>query len=603
LITVKQSVGLSHDSLDIWLVKISDNPDTDEAEPEVLYTALTHGGEPLGMATVMYFMYYLLENYGTDPFVTFLIDNRELYFVPVVNPDGYVYNEQIFPEGGGMWRKNKSDNNENQIFDPDFDGVDLNRNFGYNWGYDDKGSSPYPGKWNYRGTAPFSEPETQAIRDLCLSHEFQLALNYHTYGSWLSLPWGYILYDITPDSTIYLDLAKNMTQYNHYTHSSFNKDFTLLNGGANDWMYGEQTEKGKIFAMTLEVGSDGHWPPLFRIYPLAEENIYPNLILALGPGVLETDTTLTLQYAAMNTDILNPVADTIQIRANIIHHDSLSILVQAFIVSLDKSVVDTVPMFDDGSHNDDSINDGIYGGTYLVPSDDKLYTAHVLASSGSGNTHFLNHIAFFSRVGPVIIDNITLTGNDKIPNPGDMIYGEIALRNNGTTYTANNIKAALTSLNKHIAIGNGSLIFGNIPASESQTSLKNFSARISEECPGNTLLPVMVEISSNDFVFWHDTFSILVQVPVNLEDIREPVTRIYPNPTDNMFNIEISNTCNQRLEIAIYTITGKLAYRKEYEYNSAQFVKQIDMAGYTKGIYLVKIRLADSVYVRKIVVR
>ena len=59
------------------------------------------------METVIYFMDYLLENYGKDPEVTYLVNNRELYFVPVVNPDGYVYNEQISPDGGGLWRKNQ----------------------------------------------------------------------------------------------------------------------------------------------------------------------------------------------------------------------------------------------------------------------------------------------------------------------------------------------------------------------------------------------------------------------------------------------------------------------------------------------------------------
>jgi murein tripeptide amidase MpaA len=97
----------------------------------------------------MYYMWYLLENYGTDPEATYLVDNREMYFVPCFNPDGYEYNRQTDPNGGGMWRKNRRNNGGSY-------GVDLNRNFGYMWGYDDLGSSPIPSSETYRGPSAFS---------------------------------------------------------------------------------------------------------------------------------------------------------------------------------------------------------------------------------------------------------------------------------------------------------------------------------------------------------------------------------------------------------------------------------------------------------------
>ena len=145
LITAKDSIGSTIQGRPIWAVKISDNPEVDEDEPEIFYNSLIHAKEPEGMMVVIYFMYYLLENYGTDPEVTYLVNNRELYFVPVINPDGCVYNQQISANGGGMWRKNKNTGG----------GVDLNRNFGYMWGYDNFGSSPDPSNQCYRGTGPF----------------------------------------------------------------------------------------------------------------------------------------------------------------------------------------------------------------------------------------------------------------------------------------------------------------------------------------------------------------------------------------------------------------------------------------------------------------
>jgi hypothetical protein len=282
LITEKALIGLSIEGRDIWMVKISDNPEVSEQEPDILYTALHHAREPQGLMTVMYFMYYLLENYGTDPEVTDLINTRELYFVPVVNPDGYVHNEETNPNGGGMWRKNRRVNEGGSY------GVDLNRNYGYYWGYDDFGSSPDPWSETYRGTGPFSEPETQIIRDFCDAREVMLCLNYHTYGNLLIYPWAY-LDTPTPDSIIFTALAVDMTQYNGYVYGTPGETVGYtVNGSSDDWMYGEQTTKPKIFAMTPEVG-DWFWPSPSEIYPLAQENVYPNLQLAHGAGVITAE--------------------------------------------------------------------------------------------------------------------------------------------------------------------------------------------------------------------------------------------------------------------------------------------------------------------------
>lgn len=110
LISVKDSIGASVENRPIYAIKISDNPNTNETEPEVLYTALIHAREPESMMQMFYFMYYLLENYGTNAEVTYLVDNREMYFIPVINPDGYYHNQNNYPNGGGMWRKNRKRN-------------------------------------------------------------------------------------------------------------------------------------------------------------------------------------------------------------------------------------------------------------------------------------------------------------------------------------------------------------------------------------------------------------------------------------------------------------------------------------------------------------
>ncbi|NOX18444.1 MAG: T9SS type A sorting domain-containing protein, partial [Chlorobi bacterium] len=278
LITVKTSIGQTLEGREMYVVKISQNADVNEGETEVFFNSLIHAREPEGMMTVVYYMWYLLENYGTDPEVTYLLNNREIYFLPVFNADGYEYNRSTDPNGGGMWRKNRRDNDDGS------EGVDLNRNWGYKWGYDNDGSSGYGGSETYRGTAAFSEPATENVRQFVGLHNFKTVLNYHTYSNLLINPWGYVTAK-TPDSLIYQEYSSEMTQYNGYTWGGSEIIYNV-NGAADDWMYGEQTVKNKIISMTPEVGSssDGFWPPQSRIIPLAEENIFPNLYITWAAG-------------------------------------------------------------------------------------------------------------------------------------------------------------------------------------------------------------------------------------------------------------------------------------------------------------------------------
>ena len=277
LITERQAIGYSIENRPIWMVKISDNPDLNENEPQVLYTALHHAREPQGMMTVIYYMYYLLEKYGIDPEVTYLVNNREIYFIPVVNPDGYEYNRTTNPSGGGMWRKNRRNNGSGSY------GVDLNRNYGpYSyWDAPNGGSSTSPSSDTYRGTAPFSEPETAVIRDFLLTKGIRACLNYHTYSNLLIYPYGALSRE-TPDSLIFREFARDMTAYNGYVYGTDQQTVGYsTRGNSDDYMYdGEPISiRPKIFAMTPEVGSssDGFWPSQSRIFPLAIENLRPNL--------------------------------------------------------------------------------------------------------------------------------------------------------------------------------------------------------------------------------------------------------------------------------------------------------------------------------------
>lgn len=295
IISSKVSIGNTVENRPTYMVKISDNPDIDEDEPEVLYTALIHAREPQSMMQMIYFMYYLLENYNTDPSVQYLVDNREMFFIPVLNPDGYEYNRSTNPSGGGMWRKNRKNNGGSY-------GIDLNRNFGpyAYWNAPNGGSSTVPSSDTYRGTAPFSEPETANLRDFLATRYFKNALNYHTYSNLLIYPYGALEME-TPDSATFREFARDMTAYNGYEYGTDQQTVGYsTRGNSDDYFYDGDTvlNHGKIFAMTPEVGSTGFWPSQSEIFPLAIENLMPNIYYAYVAGdfVLPINPHFSQQY-------------------------------------------------------------------------------------------------------------------------------------------------------------------------------------------------------------------------------------------------------------------------------------------------------------------
>lgn len=282
LITARAPIGdfLTYEGRPIYWLRISDNAADDEGEPELLYTALHHAREPNSLSQLIFYMWYLLENYETNEEVRYIVDNTELYFVPCVNPDGYIYNEVANPEGGGLWRKNRFPNSDGSY------GIDLNRNYGYQWGFDNAGSSPNPESQVYRGTGPFSEAETQALRYFCEQREFNIALNYHTFGNLLVHPWGYSD-TLTVDAAAFNALADIMIYENYFLAGTGTETVGYtVNGNSDDWMYGENATKPAIFSMTPEVGrrdeSGGFWPPIYAIENNCKGTMGMNLTMALA---------------------------------------------------------------------------------------------------------------------------------------------------------------------------------------------------------------------------------------------------------------------------------------------------------------------------------
>lgn len=334
LISVKAPIStfLSIENRPIYWLRISDNPNSDESEPEVLYTAVHHAREPNSLSEVIFYMWYLLENYDNSDEIKYLVDNTEMYFVPMVNPDGYIYNETTDPSGGGMWRKNRRHNSGGSY------GVDLNRNYSYGWGT--TGTTTTQSNDTYCGTAAFSEPETQAIKWFCENRDFQYAFNAHTYANDILHPIGTTTAEFAVDHNYFQAFTHHMVQYNGYANIK-SSDLYPASGDSDDYMYKVDTVvKPKIFAMTPEVSnvSGGFWPAVNEITGICQDMVFPNLILShlthrylevkdIDPGMVATTTgnfnhsayRLGLENGPVNVSI-TPITGILSVGSPSIHN-------------------------------------------------------------------------------------------------------------------------------------------------------------------------------------------------------------------------------------------------------------------------------------------
>ena len=205
----------------------------------------------------------LLLNYGSNPRFTEFVDQREIWIVPTVNPDGFVYVENV----NTNWRKNRRNNGGSF-------GVDLNRNYDYQWGHDDNGSSSFPSSDIYRGPSPASEPEIQAVQNFVNSRSFVFSISYHSYGNWWLWGPGYKP-GLGVDQDVFAGYGEHVASLNGYEPGNpASGTIYITNGSADDWLHNSPAH-AKIYGMTPEVGgpSDGFYPPESRIGPLILENM------------------------------------------------------------------------------------------------------------------------------------------------------------------------------------------------------------------------------------------------------------------------------------------------------------------------------------------
>jgi N-acetylneuraminic acid mutarotase len=296
-----------------------------------------------------------------------------------------------------------------------------------------------------------------------------------------------------------------------------------------------------------------------------------------------------------------PGTDSVCITTKI--SDPTGITIMVHIEAPDKSPVDSMQLFDDGNHNDGNAGDSLYANVWPVSSaEEQQYYVDLKVTRVDMDTviNYLNDMATITTIGPVEIESYTFTGDDTIPNPGDIVKLKITLRNDGSTDTATYIKAKLISLDPLVTIPGNTRFFGDIAAGENATSSSIYSITIDEEWPGNTSISIMAEITSDDYIFWRDTFSIMVEEPVNIDNIIEPISRIYPNPsTDHVF-IDFNQPLQGETLIEVLEYTGKPVLMDRI-YGNNLSVYDMDISALKSGIYILRIINENTCVYKKII--
>ena len=205
-ITKVVSIGKTLKGQDILALKVSKGATRvkDGSKPATLYLSNQHAREWITPEMTRRLLHHYLDGYGKDERITRIVDSTELWFVLSANPDGYDFTHA--DPDNRQWRKNLRDNDGDGRIAPG-DGVDLNRNFAYKWGYDNEGSSPDPADETFRGTGPMSEPETKALDAFQKRIGFSYGINYHSAAQLLLYGVGWQVATDTPDDIALKALA------------------------------------------------------------------------------------------------------------------------------------------------------------------------------------------------------------------------------------------------------------------------------------------------------------------------------------------------------------------------------------------------------------
>ncbi|MCS7300911.1 MAG: M14 family metallocarboxypeptidase [Fimbriimonadales bacterium] len=267
-------IGKSIEGRPIYALRLTQDPRRARVypnRPQVVLNAMQHAREWITPPVLLYFAARLLAEYESDARVREMLQRLEIYLIPVVNPDGYVFSHTT----NRLWRKNRrliASGSWGAIY-----GVDLNRNWSVGWG--GRGSSNNPSSETYRGSAPFSEPETYFLsRWMSGLPNLRAHIDVHSYSQMILWPWGFTT-DLPPFNGVFRRVGLAMQQAilsvhgQFYTAGPIATTIYVASGGMTDWVFGARGALSFTYELR-DTGQYGFLLPPDQILPNCEE-VYP----------------------------------------------------------------------------------------------------------------------------------------------------------------------------------------------------------------------------------------------------------------------------------------------------------------------------------------
>ena len=307
LITVSD-IGKTYENNPIPLIKLSSSNENNKCNSSILFNGMHHSREPVSMMMNLYLLLHLLET--PEPILEEILSTTTIYFIPIVNIDGYKINSETYEKEKSTTncfvRKNRHAHTTIKCKKQEL-GVDLNRNYGVAFAYDDKGSSSNPCGEDYRGPEAFSEPETKAMKYFIEDHpDIKIAINYHTWGNLIITPYNYlsekesnklIEKDFPTLFQVYKEFEKEANYPSNYLFGNGAKTIAYTaNGDASDWMLGER----HILAFSPELGngnnnSNAFYPNKKITFDVLEKNL-PSALYTVQKGAYYLKAYLLNSY-------------------------------------------------------------------------------------------------------------------------------------------------------------------------------------------------------------------------------------------------------------------------------------------------------------------
>jgi hypothetical protein len=301
--------------------------------------------------------------------------------------------------------------------------------------------------------------------------------------------------------------------------------------------------------------------------------------------------------------------DTLIVISKTANPDNHNLDLMAIIESYDQDVVDSVPLFDDGNHNDSAASDGVFGGFWPVIAGERNYNVHVKTlSMNSGYYSIFKNAVSFTTIGPLVFDGIRNISEDQEVNPGDKLIFRFTLKNNGSMGTAVNVMSHAIPLDTCASISKFNIYkYENIAAGTSVEGAKSGQTiNFNKNC-GDCTARFAMEILSNNYPFWTDTFTIDIHTPTGIHsyesDINEFVlNQNYPNPFNLNTTISYQLPHQSHVLLKVYDIQGRevttLVNGFEQQGNKSVI---LNAEGWPGGIYYYRLQAGDFIQTRKLI--